>query len=336
MEIYNNHKRLFTVALVFFLALTLFAAIIPAFDAQQNNAPLPNSQPLSADAILGKAIFVKEGCVACHTQQVRNVDMDKVWGERPSIAADYAGNIRTDLWRNTANLLGSERTGPDLTNIGNRQPGKDWHLLHLFNPRTVAKGSIMPAYPWLFQVKEHADQNDVLITVPDEFRKGITGDIIAGADGMALVAYLQSLKQTVLPDGRPVPIFLYPKAEVKKLDAEIKGANAGLDGKSLYAANCQSCHQENGEGLKGAFPSLKGSAIVLDDDPKTLFTIIMKGYNGRVKEGYGEMPAIGTINKLSPEEVRAIMNHERSSWGNNAKTVSSEEIQKILAVINVK
>lgn len=336
MEIYNNHKRLFTIALIFFLALTLFAAIIPAFDAQKDNAPLPNSQPLSEEAILGKAIFVKEGCVACHTQQVRNVEMDKVWGERPSIAADYAGNRRTDLWRNTANLLGSERTGPDLTNIGNRQPGKDWHLLHLFNPRTVSKGSIMPAYPWLFQIKEQASKNDVLVTIPDEFRKGIIGDIVAGADGLALVAYLQSLKQTLLPDGRPVPIFLYPKNVNSKVNTESKGTNTGLDGKSLYAANCQSCHQENGEGLKGAFPSLKGSTIVLDDDPKTLFTIIMKGYNGRVKEGYGEMPAIGTINNLSPEEVRAIMNHERSSWGNNAKEVSSADIKKILAVIGVK
>ncbi|MBU0695937.1 MAG: cytochrome c [Bacteroidetes bacterium] len=332
MEIYNHHKRLFTIALVFFLALTFFAAIIPAYQAQENNAPLPNSKPLTEQETLGKAIFVKEGCIACHTQQVRNVDMDKVWGDRPSIAADYAGNTRTDIWRNTANLLGSERTGPDLTNIGIRQPGKDWHLLHLYNPRSVSTGSIMPAYPWLFEVKENSNKNDIKVMVPNEFRQGIVGDIVATPEAMQLVAYLQSLKQTKLPDGKPVPIFLYPKPESKALAGSNNGS-VELDGKSLYAVNCQSCHQENGEGLKGAFPSLKGSQIVLNDDPKTLTTIIMKGYNGRVSEGYGLMPAVGSNNNLKPDEVAAIMNHERNSWGNKARKVDPAEIKKIIDLI---
>lgn len=329
MEIYNHHQRLFAVALVFFLALTLFAALEPAYRAQEDNAPLPNSKPLTEQETLGKAIFVKEGCVACHTQQVRNVDMDKVWGNRPSVAADYARNTRTDLWRNTANLLGSERTGPDLTNIGERQPSEEWHLLHLFNPRSVVSASIMPAYPWLFEVKESAGPNDVKITVPDAFRKGLIGDIVARPEAMQLVAYLQSLKQTPLPDGKPVPIFLYPKTASKALE-EVAQGTAELDGASLYASNCQSCHQENGEGLKGAFPPLKGSQIVQNDDPKTLVTIIMKGYSGRVSEGYGVMPPIGTNNKLKPEELVAIMNHERSSWGNQAKKVTVAEVKDIL------
>lgn len=329
MELYQNHRRLFTLALLFFIALTFFAALIPAYQAQEDNAPLPNSQPLTEQEKLGKAIFVREGCVACHTQQVRNVDMDKVWGDRPSVAADYARNTRTDIWRNTANLLGSERTGPDLTNIGLRQPSEEWHLLHLYNPRSVASASIMPAYPWLFEVKEIADPKDIKIIVPDEFRKGITGDIVATPEALELVAYLKSLKQTPLPDGKSVPVFLYPKVASKTLTNEDAGGPT-LDGASLYAANCQSCHQENGEGLKGAFPPLKGSQIVQSEDPKTFVTIIMKGYNGRVSEGYGVMPPIGTNNHLKPEEVAAIMNHERSSWGNQAKEVTVEEIKEIM------
>ncbi len=327
MQLYNNHKRLFTIAIIFFLALTFFAAIIPAFKAQEDNSPLPESEPLSAEATLGKAVFVKEGCVACHTQQVRNVDMDKVWGERPSIAADYARNTRTDFWRNTANLLGSERTGPDLTNIGTRQPSIDWHLLHLFNPRSVVEASIMPAYSWMFEVKEKPDQGDMIVQVPDEFRKGIKGSIIALPDALHLVAYLQSLKQSKLPDGRQIPTFLYKKAMEGSGAGQDQSTANHVDGTSLYTANCQSCHQANGEGLKGAFPSLKGSRIVLDDDPKTLFTIIMKGYSGRIKEGYGEMPPIGTNNNLKPEEIVAIMNHERTSWGNAAREVKLEEIK---------
>jgi cytochrome c oxidase cbb3-type subunit 2 len=333
MEIYNNHKRLYIAAAVMFLALTLYAALIPAYRAQEDNSPLPNSKPLTEQETLGKAVFVKEGCIACHTQQVRNVDMDKVWGERPSVAADYARNTRTDVWRNTANLLGSERTGPDLTNIGNRQPSKEWNLIHLYNPRSVVGQSIMPAYPWLFEVKDVAAVADVTVQVPEEYRKNIKGDIVATEDALNLVAYLQSLKQVSLPDGKPIPKFLYPKQATPGLVGMSSKDEPALDGASLYAANCQSCHQANGEGLPGAFPPLKGSSIVLDPDPKTMITIIMKGYNGRAKEGFAEMPPIGTNNNLKPEEIAAIVSHERTSWGNNAKKVTVDEVKAILEQI---
>lgn len=333
MEIYNNHKRLYIAAAVMFLALTLYAALIPAYRAQEDNSPLPNSKPLTQQETLGKAVFVKEGCIACHTQQVRNVDMDKVWGERPSVAADYARNTRTDVWRNTANLLGSERTGPDLTNIGNRQPSKEWNLIHLYNPRSVVGQSIMPAYPWLFEVKDVAAVADVTVQVPEEYRKNIKGDIVATEDALNLVAYLQSLKQVSLPDGKPIPKFLYPKQATPDLVGMSSKDEPALDGASLYAANCQSCHQANGEGLPGAFPPLKGSSIVLDPDPKTMITIIMKGYNGRAKEGFAEMPPIGTNNNLKPEEIAAIVSHERTSWGNNAKKVTVDEVKAILEQI---
>src|SRR5690606_5236681 len=132
MEYFNNHRKLFATAFWFFLVLTLFVAVIPAVENQKLNAPLPGAKPLSADALEGKKIFISEGCVACHTQQVRNVDMDEVWGDRPGVAADYAGNGRMDIWRNTATLMGTERTGPDLTNVGSRQPGLAWNLVHLY------------------------------------------------------------------------------------------------------------------------------------------------------------------------------------------------------------
>ncbi|MCQ6958359.1 cytochrome c [Mucilaginibacter aquariorum] len=329
MDIYNNHKRLFGAAIFLFIGLTMFAAVFPALDSQNNNAPLPESKPLTSEEVAGKGIFIREGCIACHTQQVRNVDMDKMWGTRPSIAADYARNVRTDVWRNTANLMGSERTGPDLMNIGNRQPSEDWHLLHLYNPRSVVAQSIMPAYSWLFDVKEYAFPEDVVVNVPDEFRQGVTGKIIATKGALALVAYLKSFKQLKLPDGKPSPLFLYGKEVKPALAGTTSKLNTELDGAVLYAANCQSCHQENGEGLKGAFPALKGSPIVLDKDPKVQLTIIMKGYNGRASEGFGVMPAVGTNNNLKPEEVAAIMNHERTSWGNNGRKVTLTEIKEL-------
>lgn len=328
MEIFNNHKKLFKTAFLLFATLTLFVAIIPALQNQKNNKALPTSEPLSEAALHGKAIFIENGCVACHTQQVRNIDMDKVWGSRPGIAADYADNKRMSTLVNTATLMGTERTGPDLTNVGNRQPSLEWNLLHLYQPRAVVSKSIMPAYKWLFDVKENPGKDEVVVSVPEEFLKGVKGKVVATKDALYLVAYLQSLKQAPLPDGKQAPEFLYKKSE----KTTAKSGMTQLDGKAIYAANSQSCHQENGEGLKGAFPALKGSPVVLNDNPELLINIIMKGYNPR--EEYGVMPAIGNNNNLTAEEIAAIINHERSSWGNKARSVSTDEVSKIMGLIN--
>lgn len=330
MEIFSNHTRLFTWAFVFFVSLSILVAIIPAIQNQHNNAPLPMAEQLSGDALAGKKIFIENGCVACHTQQVRNIAMDNVWGERPSVAADYATSERMSVWMNSATLMGTERTGPDLTNIGSRLPSSDWHLLHLYNPRAVVEESIMPAYPWLFEHKTNPAPEEKIVSVPDAYLKKPGTRVVAKQEALQLVAYLQSLKQVPLTANTPTPEFLY-KNPNQKNDLTSAAASAELDGASLYASNCQACHQANGEGLPGAFPSLKGSRIILDPDPKILVEIILKGYNAR--DDFGEMPAIGTMNKLTDAEIAAIISHERTSWGNNAGKVEADEVTKIRAFI---
>lgn len=323
MELFNDHWKLFGLAFLLFVTLSIFVVVLPALDNQRNNAPLPGVTPLTGDALAGKEIFIANGCVSCHSQQVRNVDMDRVWGPRPGIAADYATSTRMSWWMNTATLMGTERTGPDLTNVGNRLPAADWHLLHLYNPRLVVDESIMPAYPWLFEWKETVDAGDKVVTLPGIAR---AEKLVARKEALQLVAYLQSLKQTPLPDGRQAPAFLYGDQTSSVAGNDQPGP--GLDGADLYAANCQACHQAGGDGLPGAFPPLKGSAIVQDDDPTSLVEIIMKGYNA--SDAYGEMPAVGALNGLTAGEIAAIINHERTSWGNAARTVNVEEVEKIL------
>ena len=325
MDLFDNHKTLFGAAFLLFTGLTLVVAVFPSISSQENNAVLPGYEPLSDNAEKGRRLYIANGCVACHTQQVRNVDMDKVWGARPSIAADYAPIHRTDVWCNTATLMGTERTGPDLTNIGKRQPSQDWQLTHLYNPRMVVKASVMPAYPWLFHITKTVKKGDVVVKVPEGYLEA-GENIIATKEALQLTAYLLSLQQVELPDGTPAPDFLYKRAAA----VNTSGAAPALSGAALYTANCQSCHQENGEGLKGAFPPLKGSNVVNDEDASLMIDIIMNGYSGRIKEGYGPMPAVGTNNNLTPEEVMAIINHERSSWGNQAKTISLEEVKQVI------
>lgn len=175
--------------------LALLLAIVPG-EVLSTTPPGPGVLAYSDLAARGREVYVSEGCSYCHTQQVRPQAQDRVWG-RPSTLGDYAYA--------TPQLLGTERTGPDLSNIGVRQPGATWHLIHLYQPRSLVSASIMPAYPWMFVVKEKAESGDVVVSVPPEFAPH-GKVVVAGPDALALVAYLTSLKQAALPAGRvPAP-----------------------------------------------------------------------------------------------------------------------------------
>jgi cytochrome c oxidase cbb3-type subunit II len=334
MNVFNDHKKLYPIAGLLFLVLTYVTVIMPALANQKNNMPLPGSVELSGDAIEGKNVYVAEGCVGCHSQQVRNVDMDKVFGSRPGIASDYANLKRMNVWQNTSTVMGTERTGPDLTNVGTRQPSKDWNLMHLYNPRSVVAQSIMPSYEWLFEIKENPSKTDVIVNVPASFLNGKKGKVVAKKEALQLLAYIQSLKQTPLPNAIKPMDFLYKKEEKAIAVNGTTTAAPAFDGKALYSANCQSCHQENGEGLKGAFPPLKGSNVVNGEDLELYVDIIMNGYDARAE--YGVMAGVGTNMNFNEQQVAAIINYERSSWGNMAKKVSPEEIKKIMDFVKIK
>jgi cytochrome c oxidase cbb3-type subunit 2 len=94
----------------------------------------------------GRELYIEYGCIYCHSQQVRDpaagADAAFGWG-RPSRPSDYIYD--------KPHLLGTSRTGPDLSNIGSRQPSPEWHHLHLYNPRSLVSWSIMPAFPFLYR-----------------------------------------------------------------------------------------------------------------------------------------------------------------------------------------
>jgi cytochrome c oxidase cbb3-type subunit II len=137
----------------------------------------------------GQQVYVDLGCVYCHSQQVRhdNMDVARGWGRRPSVARDYI--------HDPSPLLGTMRTGPDLRNIGARQPSEDWHYLHLYNPQITSRGSVMPEYPFLFNIVE--ERRDFIpigaLELPEGSRQ--RGHYIIPTErAEALVAYLKSLR----------------------------------------------------------------------------------------------------------------------------------------------
>ncbi|MCB0409956.1 MAG: cytochrome c [Flavobacteriales bacterium] len=325
INLHKDHKSLLTIIIVVFLGLSTLIAIIPAYDMQTKVTPLPKSKALTEPERNGLKTYIAEGCVSCHTQQVRNIAMDNKWGDRPSIPSDYYySKQRLSFFQQSPSVLGSERTGPDLTSVGTRQPSDDWHLLHLYNPRIVVKESVMPGYSWLFEKKKKSavSENDIVLNVPKEFvdDKYV---IIAKQEALDLVSYLKSLKQPDLYNN-PSPEFI--PTLTKKETATISNDTDNLpNGEQLYMDKCASCHQLNGEGLGGAFPALKGSSIVLDKNHDLMVQIILQGYDARSE--YAVMPAFS--DQLSDAEVAAIANHEKTSWGNNAQTISEEDVKKV-------
>lgn len=326
LNFHKDHKSLVLTAGGVFIVLSILIAILPAFH-MQDTEPLPNEEPLTANEKKGLRIYVSENCMACHTQQVRNIEMDNMWGSRPSIPSDYYySKQRLDVWRQSPSLLGSERTGPDLTNIGKRQPSDDWHLLHLYNPRAVVSESVMPSYPWLFREVDSTSvgKDDRTIAVPKEYLNKPGTQVVATEDALLLVDYLKSLKQTELPGGN-INDFIPALRKIQEEGMTGGKASGGLDGANLYKQTCAACHQDTGKGIAGAFPPLAGSAIVNNKDPELLIKIVIQGYDAR--PDYGVMQAFGDL--LSDAEIAAIATHERSSWGNDAPAVKEEDVKKI-------
>lgn len=101
-------------------------------------------------------------------------------------------------------------------------------------------------------------------------------------------------------------------------------------GEELYRTSCANCHQENGQGIPGTFPPLAGDPVVTANDPTEHIRTVLFGKKGLPINGikYGaQMPA--WAGQLSDEEVAAVINHERTSWGNNSPAVTPEDVEKV-------
>jgi mono/diheme cytochrome c family protein len=189
----------------------------------------------------GRAIYGREGCAYCHTQQVRYVHADMQRFGAPTLAWE----TRFDF----PHLWGTRRIGPDLARAGSVRTD-DWHFTHLFAPRSVVAESVMPSYAWLFD------------GAPDRPKQGARD----------LVSYLQTLgraRELSGPEGEararercncPDDSMLQmafastlnaSPARTRTGGADVPAFPTNVDerrGSLLYAANCASCHGPRGAG----------------------------------------------------------------------------------------
>jgi cytochrome c oxidase cbb3-type subunit 2 len=173
----------------------------------------------------GRQIYVEQGCITCHTQQIRDpqngTDIARGWGARRTVARDY-------LFDGDA-LLGYSRLGPDLSNVGAKEwrnePKEDiqkpksrdaaWHYAHLYAPQQFLHDSNHPPYRFLFDEKPITGQ-------PAEDALKLTGEhapkpgrqVVPNAQAKALVNYLLNLDRShAVPEanaGGPAPAAAAP------------------------------------------------------------------------------------------------------------------------------
>ena len=153
--------------------------------------PPPQLRPYTAVQARGRAVYQREGCVYCHSQQVRDpsftTDIDRGWGTRATVPADYVYD--------RPHFLGTMRTGPDLVNVGARLPSLDWHLIHLYDPRSVVEWSIMPSYRYLFEERDGTGADSARVVNVPGGRLPAGRVVVASPDAVALAEYLLSLSR---------------------------------------------------------------------------------------------------------------------------------------------
>ncbi|WXU00383.1 MAG: hypothetical protein Ctma_1098 [Catillopecten margaritatus gill symbiont] len=169
-----------------------FVQIVPNLFDESLHKGTENVRPYSALELTGRDIYIREGCVGCHSQQVRPLVAEVMRYGAVSVPGEGVYD-RPFLW-------GSKRTGPDLARLGGKYSDK-WHELHLNDPRSVVPKSIMPAYPWL--TKNKVDKSTVVAKLEllkyyghpytDEQIKQAESDIEGKTELEAITAYLQVL-----------------------------------------------------------------------------------------------------------------------------------------------
>ncbi len=166
--------------------------ITPLFFQTSLTEPVTGLKPYSALQLVGRDVYVREGCYTCHSQMIRPFRSETERYGHYSVAGEFVYD-RPFQW-------GSKRTGPDLARVGGRY-SDDWHRVHMNNPRDVVPESIMPGYPWL--QNNAVDVNSTIRKMlvlrklghpySDEEIQNVQEMVSGKTELDAVVAYLQSL-----------------------------------------------------------------------------------------------------------------------------------------------
>jgi len=191
-ESIEKNPWLLIVLVVLVISIGGAVEIIPLFFQKSTTEPVAGLKPYSPLRLVGRDIYVREGCYGCHSQMIRPFRAETERYGHYSVAGEFVYDRPFQC--------GSKRTGPDLARVGGRY-SDEWHRAHLDNPRDLVPESNMPGYPWL--AKTRLDPQEVQpkmralrrLAVPysDEEIAAAPAELAGKTEQDALVAYLQSL-----------------------------------------------------------------------------------------------------------------------------------------------
>ena len=170
--------------------------ITPLFFMGSTTEPVTGLKPYTPLQVIGRDVYVREGCYLCHSQMIRPFRAETERYGHYSLAGEFVYD-HPFQW-------GSKRTGPDLHRVGGRY-SDEWHRVHLLNPRDLVPESIMPAYPWFEKNSiENVDikkRMQVLRTLglpySDEEIESAPEKLKGKTEMDAVIAYLQGLGTAV-------------------------------------------------------------------------------------------------------------------------------------------
>jgi cytochrome c oxidase cbb3-type subunit 2 len=181
-----------TIGIVAVISVGGLVQIVPLWYMKTVTQPIDGLKPYAPLELTGRDVYIRESCMACHSQQIRPFRAETERYGHYSVAGEFVYDRPFQF--------GSRRVGPDLARVGGRYSDA-WHREHLIDPRAVIPQSIMPAYPWLAERPADAASIRRKMTVLKNLGHPYTDEEIAGAPALlegkseldALVAYLQSL-----------------------------------------------------------------------------------------------------------------------------------------------
>jgi cytochrome c oxidase cbb3-type subunit II len=157
----------FVAATAFFLFGGLLTTALPAAIERSWTKPVTGAHPYTAQQLRGKAVYQREGCWYCHTQQIRTLEADvKRYGWR---GVDAPISTPGEFTQDSPHMFGTRRTGPDLARVGGKYD-TSWHRTHFRNPRDLVKGSIMAPFPWLLDKNNGQEFEDLLAYIQSRGR----------------------------------------------------------------------------------------------------------------------------------------------------------------------